>query len=296
MSEVGSWWRMGLMALMSWGGRRTRGRWGSRWRTFWLTPSGHGRCREYSRLLYWWLQLVHRVPSLEGVRDKLGLGCGDSGAGGGGGGDVEAGAGGKLGISMFGWGGGLLPLPPTPCWSLSCLTRLRKWENDLWQILHSKSEFISTTTSLPPEGWNDYNTVGANKNCTLVFVNVSAQGASILKISVPIIKRRSWRFQNTPNLLNLINFKPSYNNLKKMEDLQNLGSYSILGTFSFFAVFLANTHQKVDFWRCFRIVRISSWWWAQRFSKLMQKWQKIEVEVGNPHLERDRKVENWFVL
>ena len=34
-------------------------------------------------------------------------------------------------------------------------------------------------------------TVGANKNCILVFVNSSAQDASILKISVPIIKRRS---------------------------------------------------------------------------------------------------------
>ena len=34
-------------------------------------------------------------------------------------------------------------------------------------------------------------TVGVNKNCTLVFVNFSAQDASILKISVPIIKRRS---------------------------------------------------------------------------------------------------------
>ena len=43
-------------------------------------------------------------------------------------------------------------------------------------------------------------TVGADKNGTLVFVNFSAQDASILKISVPIIKRRSLRFQYTPNL------------------------------------------------------------------------------------------------
>ena len=34
-------------------------------------------------------------------------------------------------------------------------------------------------------------TVGADKNWTLVFINFSAQDASILKISVPIIKRRS---------------------------------------------------------------------------------------------------------
>ena len=75
--------------------------------------------------------------------------------------------------------------------------------------------------------YNHYYTVGVIKNCTLVFVNFSAQGASILKISVPIIERRSWGFLNTPNLLNLIDFKPSYSNLKKMEDLQRLGSYSI---------------------------------------------------------------------
>ena len=67
-------------------------------------------------------------------------------------------------------------------------------------------------------------TVGAVRNETLVFVNFSAQDASILKISVPIIKRRSWGFQNTPNLQNSDYFEPSYSNLKKMEDLQKLGS------------------------------------------------------------------------
>ena len=36
-----------------------------------------------------------------------------------------------------------------------------------------------------------HHTVGAVRNETLVFVNFSAQDASILKISVPIIKRRS---------------------------------------------------------------------------------------------------------
>ena len=35
----------------------------------------------------------------------------------------------------------------------------------------------------------EISTVGVNKNCTLVFVNFSAQDASILKM--PIIKRRS---------------------------------------------------------------------------------------------------------
>ena len=39
------------------------------------------------------------------------------------------------------------------------------------------------------------------------FVNYSAWDASILKISVPIIKARSWGFQNTPNFQSLHDFK-----------------------------------------------------------------------------------------
>ena len=124
-------------------------------------------------------------------------------------------------------------------------------------------------------------TVGVNKNWTLVFVNFSAQDASILKISVPIIKRRSWGFQNTPNLQNSDYFELSYGNWKKMEDLQKLGSYSILEASLFFAVFLATSHQKVDFWGCFGVFRISSWWWAQRFLKSMQKWlRKFKLKLG----------------
>ena len=44
---------------------------------------------------------------------------------------------------------------------------------------------------------NILDTVGVIRNGTLVFVYFSAQDASILKISVPIIKRRSGGFQNT---------------------------------------------------------------------------------------------------
>ena len=58
-------------------------------------------------------------------------------------------------------------------------------------------------------------TVGLIKNGTLVFVNFSVQDASILKISVAIIKRRSWGFQNTPNLQSLDDFEPSYGTSKK---------------------------------------------------------------------------------
>ena len=52
----------------------------------------------------------------------------------------------------------------------------------------------------------------------LLFVNFSAEDESILKISLSIIKRRSWGFQNTPNLQNSDYFELSYGNLKKMED------------------------------------------------------------------------------
>ena len=59
------------------------------------------------------------------------------------------------------------------------------------------------------------------RNETLVFVNFSAKDASKLKISVPIIKRRSWGFQNTPNLQILHDFKPSYGNLKEIKMSKN---------------------------------------------------------------------------
>ena len=50
--------------------------------------------------------------------------------------------------------------------------------------------------------------------------------------------------------------------------------------FLFFAVFSAKTCQKVDFWGCFVIVQISSWWWAYRFWKLMQKWpRKLKLKL-----------------
>ena len=39
--------------------------------------------------------------------------------------------------------------------------------------------------------YQNYNTVGVNRNCTLVFINFSAQDASILNISMAIFKRRS---------------------------------------------------------------------------------------------------------
>ena len=56
---------------------------------------------------------------------------------------------------------------------------------------------------------------------TLVFVNFSAQDASIIKISVPVRKSRSWGFQYTPNMLSLDDFGTSYSKLKKIKVSQN---------------------------------------------------------------------------
>ena len=59
----------------------------------------------------------------------------------------------------------------------------------------------------------------------------------------------------------------------------------------FFAVFLANTHQKVAFWGCFGIFRISSCWLAQRFSKLMQKWLrklKLKLTLWTQNISEDK--------
>ena len=47
--------------------------------------------------------------------------------------------------------------------------------------------------------WEQRLTVGAIIFESLVFVDFSAYGASIFKISFTIFKRRSWGFQNTPN-------------------------------------------------------------------------------------------------
>ena len=59
--------------------------------------------------------------------------------------------------------------------------------------------------------------LGSLRFAHLFFVNNSALDASILKISVPIIKRISLRLQNTPNLQSLDDFQPSYGNLKKIK-------------------------------------------------------------------------------
>ena len=85
-----------------------------------------------------------------------------------------------------------------------------------------------------------YYTVGVIKNCTLVFVHFSAQGESILKISVPIIKRRSWGFQNTPNLLTLNWFKAKLQQFKENGRSPKIGVLFNFGSLSVFCCFLGH--------------------------------------------------------
>ena len=65
--------------------------------------------------------------------------------------------------------------------------------------------------------WHFKENKSFSKSCceTLyVLANYLAKDASIFKISVPIIKWRSWGFQSTPNLLNLMDLRPSYGHSK----------------------------------------------------------------------------------
>ena len=116
---------------------------------------------------------------------------------------------------------------------------------------------------------------------TLV-VNFSAYGASIFKISVPIIRRRSRGFQNTPNLQSLYDFDPSYGNSKKILFwekwrftciLNQIQDQNCFGNIFFFKLQkLGSRLSNFASWGCFGILRTSSWWWAQRFLKLMHPW------------------------
>ena len=116
-------------------------------------------------------------------------------------------------------------------------------------------------------------TVGVNKNWTLVFVNFSAQDASILKISVPINKRRSWRFRNTPRNQLFDEYwprkQPKQSGTKTA--CLNQSIKPIFGDlpFSLNCHNLAQNNLNFASWGCFGILRTSSWWWAQRFLKLM---------------------------
>ena len=112
----------------------------------------------------------------------------------------------------------------------------------------------------------------------------SAISASIFKISVPIIKRRSWGFRNTPRSQVSDEYWPrkqqkqsgtktaclKLNKTPIFEDLP----------FSLKCCNLAQNNPNFASWGCFGILRTSSWWWAQRFLKLMhpglRNWWKRE--------------------
>ena len=93
--------------------------------------------------------------------------------------------------------------------------------------------------------------VGINKKWTFVFVNFTSQVAPILKISVPIIKRRSWGFQNTPNLQSLDYFEPSYGNLKKIKDNKNPDDIQFCSKYKWIFKCL----KTLLFWKCHNLAQ-----------------------------------------
>ena len=108
----------------------------------------------------------------------------------------------------------------------------------------------------------------------------SAISASIFKISVPIIKRRSWGFRNTPKHQLSDEYWPRKQ--QKTKKLSKLIKTPIFGDlpFSLKCHNLAQNNPNFASWGCFGILRTSSWWWAQRFLKLMhpglRNWRKRE--------------------
>ena len=136
---------------------------------------------------------------------------------------------------------------------------------------------------------------------------------------MPIFKRRSWQFQNTPDLLNLMDLEPCYGHVKKIKVFQNWFDIQfrkavfmqlrfwlfsgpkltqkliVGGVLESSEFFSDNNHQKDDFWGWFGIVRISSWSWAQRFWKLMKKWpRKLKLKLATPIWKLTEKQKNDF--
>ena len=142
------------------------------------------------------------------------------------------------------------------------------WENWSWSWHFEHRNQFSDCLSLSKWGL---------PTSTSIF---SAISASILKISVPINKRRSWRFRNTPKHQLSDEYWPRKQ--QKTKKLSKLIKTPVFGDlpFSLNCHNLAQNNPIFASWGCFGILRTSSWWWAQRFLKLMhpglRNWRKRE--------------------
>ena len=131
---------------------------------------------------------------------------------------------------------------------------------------------------------------------TSIFSGISV---SILKISVPINKRRSWRFRNTPR--NQLSDEYWPRKQQKTKWLSKLNKTPIFGDlpFSLNCHNLAQNNPNFASWGCFGILRTSSWWWAQRFLKLMhpglRNWRKRECSSYWRQLYRKYIYENLLL-
>ena len=114
-------------------------------------------------------------------------------------------------------------------------------------------------------------TVGVIKNGTLVFVNFWAQGASIYNICCAHHEEQILRIPKHPHFAAFDWFEAKLQQFKENRCFSKIGvlfniEKHFCGSY-FMAIFLTQTHQKVDIWGCFGILTISSWWWAQEFWK-----------------------------
>ena len=140
----------------------------------------------------------------------------------------------------------------------------------------------STYLYSDPKVTSSYSTVGAIIFETLVFVNFSACGASIFKISVPIMKRRSWGFQNTPNLRSLDNLEPSYCNLKKKNISKTILIFNLI----------QNTSESSFFSKQYFFGIAITW---VKIIQTLQVWGVLESS-GPPPDDGHRDFEDWCTV
>ena len=125
----------------------------------------------------------------------------------------------------------------------------------------------------------------------LSFSSISQPRLHPFQFFEAIIKRRSWGFQNAPNLQSLDYFEPSYGNLKKIKVSKNNFDWQFFSKYKQILIYLktslfSNCHNLAQnnpnfaSWGCFGILRTSCTWWPQRLLKLMhpglRNWRKRE--------------------
>ena len=103
---------------------------------------------------------------------------------------------------------------------------------------------------------------------------------------MPISKRSSWGFQNTPNLPSLDDFEPSYGNLKKSKNCQKLVWLIDLEGHTVFCCFLSQNSFKLSKLGVFRNPQDLLLMMGTEILTIAPKMtEKIEAEMGTFSIE-----------